>query len=146
MRRREATQQTQSNSNTADISSDSDDVCHNRAKNVSLYVSMLIIETEIMDLYKEQFGYDPREPQTYKYFTEEEQIERYAQNVVFWRKLLNEYNVKEPHDIHKVKTNMRWQYIMKKEGEVCMWFYKKFKDLPHVNEKIGQRVHELMNN
>ena len=90
----------------------------------SFYVDMLIIETEIMDLYKEQFGYDPREPQTYKYFTEEEQIERYAQNVVFWRKLLNAYNVKEPHDINRVKNDLRWQYIMKKEGEVCMWFYK----------------------
>ena len=85
MRRREAKQQAQLNSNTADSSSDSDNVCHDRAKNMfSFYARMLIIEAEIMDLYKEQFGYDPREPQTYKFFTEEEQIERYAQNVVFW--------------------------------------------------------------
>ena len=60
MRRREAKQQAQLNSNTADSSSDSDNVCHDRVKNMfSFYVDMLIIETEIMDLYEKQFGYDP---------------------------------------------------------------------------------------
>ena len=80
-----------------------------------------------MDLYEHEFGYDPREPKSISFYTEEETIERHAQHIVFWRNLLAEYDVKEPSDIHKVKTNIRWQYITKKADETALTFYLKLK-------------------
>ena len=49
------------------------------------------IEDEIMELWHKKFDIDPLD-KSEKYFTEEEQIERHAQNIVFWRKLLKEYD------------------------------------------------------
>ena len=74
------------------------------------------IENEIMDLYTKKFGYDPREPQKYKFFSEEEQIERHAQHIVFWRKLEDEYGVKEFYDIRTVLGTPRWESIKRKGG------------------------------
>ena len=103
------------------------------------------IENEIMDLYTKKFGYDPREPQKYKFFSEEEQIERHAQNIVFWRKLGDEYGVKEVYDIRKVLGNKRWEYITRQGDKLSWEIYIKYKDLDGVNERIKKRVRELMN-
>ena len=93
LRKGEAKQQTLSNSNIID--GDSDDNNNGGIKDaLYTHLALLSIENEMMDLYTKQFGYDPREPQTYKYFPEEEQIERHAQNVMCWRRLNAEYNVK----------------------------------------------------
>ena len=74
MSRRQAKQQKQPNPNIID--SDSDDNNNGGMKSIlSTHLELLCIEDEIMDLYKKEFGYDPREPQTYEYFSEEENIE-----------------------------------------------------------------------
>ena len=98
------------------------------------------IEEEIMELYHKKFGIDPLDKSD-KYFTEEEQIERHAQNIVFWRNLLKEYdNV----DRFEQPKSPRFRYICKKEGEISMGFYIKFKEFPDVIDKISERIKELM--
>ena len=142
MRRREA------RNTRHDERSNSDDDYDNRQSFAEMMFHICQfqeIENEIMDLYTKKFGYDPREPQKYKFFSEEEQIERHAQNIVFWRKLEDEYGVKEMNDICKVLNNPRWTYIKRKGDEVSMAIYMKFKDLDGVNERIEKRVRELMN-
>ena len=54
----------------------------------TLYAGMLCAEREIADLYKDKFNIDPITDKTHRIFTEEEQIERYAQNIAVWQKLL----------------------------------------------------------
>ena len=98
------------------------------------------IEEEIMTLYNNKFGLDPLD-KSERYFTEEEQIERHAQNVVFWRKLLKEY---DDVSIFEQPKSPRFRYIIKKEGEISMGFYKKFLNIKGVNDRIGDRVKELM--
>ena len=124
---------------------DSNDSDHEGINPYDFYMKTLKVENEIMDLYEHEFGYDPREPNTISFYTEEETIERHAQNIVCWRKLLAEYDVKEPNDIHKVKSNIRWQYITNKADETALTFYLKFKHIEGVNKRLGKRVSELMN-
>ena len=105
---------------TTHYKSDNNNTDHDgRMKNLFAYqYQPLLVEQEIMALYTQQLGYDPREPQTYTCFSEEETIERHAENLVFGGKLNGDYNVKGPQDIHKVKSNVRWQYITE---NVMMW-------------------------
>ena len=98
------------------------------------------IEEEIMELYHQKFGIDPLD-KSEKYFTEEEQIERHAQNIVFWRKLLKEYDNVDKFEQIKIP---RFKYICKKEGEISMTTYIKFKESKHVIDEIGNRIKELM--
>jgi len=56
------------------------------------------VEHEIMDLYKTEFGIDPPAPIEYKFYTRDEQVERYARNMAFWDKL---YKKHCDHDILK---------------------------------------------
>ena len=98
------------------------------------------IEEEIMTLYNNKFGLDPLD-YSERYFTESEQIERHAQNVVFWRKLLKEY---DDVNIFEQPKSPRFRYIMEKEGEISMGFYKKLLNIKGVNDRIGDRVKELM--
>jgi len=44
---------------------------------------LLMVELEIMDLYKEEFNLDPRGNVEYKRYTRDEQVERYAKNAAF---------------------------------------------------------------
>ena len=60
------------------------------------------------------------------------------------RNLQAKYSVKEPSDIHKVKTNLKWQYVTRIGDEAAMAFYMKFRDVPGANNRIGNRVRELM--
>ena len=98
------------------------------------------IEEEIMELYHQKFGIDPLD-KSEKYFTEEEQIERHAQNIVFWRNLQKEYDNVDKFEQIKIP---RFRYIRKKEGEISMTTYIKFKGFPDAIDKIGNRIKELM--
>ena len=98
------------------------------------------IEDEIMELWHKKFDIDPLD-KSEKYFTEEEQIERHAQNIVFWRKLLKEYDNVDKFEQIKIP---RFRYIRKKEGEISMTTYIKFKESKHVIDEIGNRIKELM--
>jgi len=108
----------------------------------TLYAGMLFAECEIMDLYKEQFNIDPRTDKSYQLFTEEEQVERYAQNKAFWQKLLREYN---QNDFDKCKSDPRYVYIKMKESEVRTNTFNKFKNHA-ILRKIITRLLELVNN
>ena len=56
------------------------------------FMEMAVIENELMELYEQKFNINPRTDKSYKLFTEEEQIERYAQNIDFFgENLLQEY-------------------------------------------------------
>ena len=98
------------------------------------------IEEEIMELYHQKFGIDPLD-KSEKYFTEEEQIERHAQNIVFWRNLEKEYDNVDKFEQIKIP---RFKYICKKEGEISMTTYIKFKESKNVIHEIGNRIKELM--
>ena len=98
------------------------------------------IEDEIMELWHKKFDIDPLD-KSEKYFTEEEQIERHAQNIVFWRNLEKEYDNVDKFEQIKIP---RFRYIRKKEGEVSMTTYIKFKEFPDAIDKIGNRIKELM--
>ena len=98
------------------------------------------IEEEIMELYHQKFGIDPLD-KSEKYFTEEEQIERHAQNIVFWRNLEKEYDNVDKFEQIKIP---RFRYICKKEGEISMATYIKFLDYPEQQEEMNKRIKELM--
>ena len=98
------------------------------------------IEDEIMELWHKKFDIDPLD-KSEKYFTEEEQIERHAQNIVFWRNLEKEYDNVDKFEQIKIP---RFRYIRKKEGEISMTTYIKFKEFPDAIDKIGNRIKELM--
>ena len=98
------------------------------------------IEDEIMELWHKKFDIDPLD-KSEKYFTEEEQIERHAQNIVFWRNLQKEYDNVDKFEQIKIP---RFRYIIKKRDEVSMKFYIKFKEFPDVLDKIDKRIKELM--
>ena len=98
------------------------------------------IEDEIMELWHKKFDIDPLD-KSEKYFTEEEQIERHAQNIVFWRNLEKEYDNVDKFEQIKIP---RFRYIRKKEGEISMTTYIKFKESKHVIDEIGNRIKELM--
>ena len=74
----------------------------------TLYVGMLFAECEIMELYKDKFNIDLRTDKTHRVFTEEEQIERYAENIAFWHKLLREYN---ENAFDACRSDTRYFYI-----------------------------------
>ena len=74
-------------------------------------------------------------------FTEEEQIERYSQNIAFWQKLKAEYNdIDEMAQIREVRI----QYITKQHDEIRMASYIKFRHNPQIIEQIKTRVIEIM--
>ena len=98
------------------------------------------IEEEIMEPYHQKFGIDPLD-KSEKYFTEEEQIERHAQNIVFWRNLEKEYDNVDKFEQIKIP---RFKYICEKESEISMTTYIKFKEFPDAIDKIGNRIKELM--
>ena len=98
------------------------------------------IEDEIMTLWHKKFDIDPLD-KSEKYFTEEEQIERHAQNIVFWRKLSKEYDNVDKFEQIKIP---RFKYICKKEGEISMTTYIKFKEFPDAIDQISNRIKELM--
>ena len=89
----------------------------------TLYTGMLFAEREIIELYKEKLNIDPITDKTHRIFTEEEQVERYAQNIAFWQKLLREYN---ENDFDTCRSDPRYVYIKMKEYEVRTNTFNKF--------------------
>ena len=120
-------------------SDSSDDIM----KDIKFWVGLKSAEQEIMQLYKEKFNIDPLSINTYKRFTEEEQIERCAQNIAFWQKLLREYN---EDDFESCTSNPRYFYIKMKESEVRVNIIRRFSADKDVLEQILSRVLELNNN
>ena len=98
------------------------------------------IEDEIMELWHKKFDIDPLD-KSEKYFTEEEQIERHAQNIVFWRNLEKEYDNVDKFEQIKIP---RFRYICKKSDEISMKTYIKFLDYPEQQEEMSKRIKELM--
>ena len=44
-------------------------------------------EQEVIDIYEDESGIYPSAPPVMRLYSEEEQVERYAKHLVFWRKL-----------------------------------------------------------
>ena len=104
---------------------------------------LFFVESEIMDLYKEHLNTDPRDD-TYSEFSEDEQVERYATNYLFWWKLYEEEISKQQPNLMKEKPHLpRLYYITTKRGEFLARMNDVFKDRPHVIEQIQERVTEL---
>lgn len=108
-------------------------------KDGEFYLEMLFVEREIMDLYKEKFNIDPLTENGHRYYTEQEQVERYAQNIAFWQKLLREYS---DHDFETNRSNPRYVYIKMKEAEVRVNAFRRFDKA--VMRKILTRLLELV--
>ena len=68
-------------------SDSSDDIM----KDIHVSNGVMSAEPEIMRLYKEKFNVDPLD-RSLIFLTSEQRIERCAQNIAFWQKLLREYN------------------------------------------------------
>ena len=105
-----------------------------------LYLEMLFVERAIMDLYKEKFNIDPLTENGHRYYPEEEQVERYAQHMAFWQKLLREYNDHETN-----RSNPRYLYIKMKEAEFRVDVFSKFESNKAVMRNIITRLLELVN-
>ena len=119
-----------------------DDSSDEILKDIEFYNAMLLAERGIMELYKETFKIDPLFDTTYKMFTVERQVERYAQNLAFWQKLFCEYDEDESRT-----SNPRYVYIKMKESEARITVVKKFKDkYPELMKQIFSRLLEIVNN
>lgn len=66
-------------------------------------------------------------------------VERYAQNIAFWQKLLREYS---GHDFETNRSNPRYVYIKMKEAEVRVNAFRRFDKA--VMRKILTRLLELV--
>ena len=118
---------------------DTDSVCDDK---MSAYMFKLHeIDCEIKKIYKEHFNIDPNTASGCSIFPEDEQIERYSQNIAFWRKLKEEYD-----DVDELKQmrNPRAHYITKHHDEIRMLSYINFKHRPQVIKQIQKRVDEIM--
>ena len=120
-----------------DDDSDSDD---DILKNIQFSQGVMLAEQEIMQLYKETFNIDPLD-RSRKSFTPEQHIERCAQNIAFWQKLLFQYS----DDIESMISNPRHYYIKMKEAEVRVNILRRFMNDKDVMNKISDRLLELMN-
>jgi hypothetical protein len=102
---------------------------------------MSMVEAEIMELYEIQFGVSALDTST-GVFSRNEQIERIAQNIYFWKKLNDEYN--NVNEMDKIKIP-RYRYICSKRDEFNMSIYKKYyKTEPSLIEAIQKRVSEIV--
>ena len=105
-------------------------------------IEMKCVENEVMELYYEQMNIEPYD-ESEAYVTEQGQIERYANNIVFATKLEDEYPINDPKDIMKYINDIRFQYIKKNSQDVGMMIFMQFQKHPHVLKKIQDRTNEL---
>ena len=120
------------------LNTDKDD--YDLMKYGEFYLETLFVERESMDLYKEKFNIDPLTENGHRYYPEEEQVERYAQNMAFWQKLLREYN---DHDFETNRSNPRYVYIKMKEAEFRVKTFNTFNKA--ILRNIITRLLELVN-
>ena len=132
---------TQTAKQTKDIDSESDDDEPSNDKMAAYIFKLFEIDSEMKQLYKEQFNINPDIASGYGIFTEEEQIERHSQNIAFWQKLKAEYN---GIDEMTQMRDPRIQYIIKQHDKIRMLSYIKFNHRPQVIEQIVKRVTEIM--
>ena len=139
--RRELKKMKQTAKQTKDIDSENDDDEQSPDKMTAYMFKFFEIDCEMKQLYKEQFNIDPDTASGYSLFTEEEQIERYSQNIAFWQKLKAESN--DIDELTQIR-DPRIQYITKQHDKIRMSSYMKFNHRPQVIEQIGKRVTEIM--
>ena len=99
-------------------------------------------EREILELYKDAFNVDPLDRSPIS-LTSEQRIERCAQNIAFWQRLLRKY---KEDDFDKFTADPRYFYIKMKESEVRVGFIRRFEEGGDVLEQILTRACELVNN
>ena len=80
-------------------------------KDIHFSNGMMSAEREIMELYKDTFNVDPLDRAPI-YTTSEQRIERCAQNIASWQRLLREYN---EEDFDKCTSDPRYVYIKTRE-------------------------------
>ena len=85
--------------------------------------SLQLVEREIMQLYREKFNLDPLTENGFGYFTEQQQVGRYAQNLAFWQRLLHEY---DNANFLAYVTTLRYMYIVMKEDEARRYVCYRF--------------------
>ena len=95
-----------------------------------------------MELYKDAFNVDPLDRSPIS-LTSGQRIERCAQNIAFWQKLLREY---KEDDFDKCTSDPRCFYIKMKESEVKVDFIRRFEEDGDVLEQELKRACELVNN
>ena len=95
-----------------------------------------------MELYKDAFNVDTLDRSPIS-ITSEQRIERCAQDIEFWQRLLNKY---KEDDFDTCTSDPRYFYIEMKESEVRFGFIRRFEDDGDVLEQILKRACELMNN
>ena len=117
-----------------DIQSETEDDWEHRP--IEFYNECLFVEHEIMEKYNKEFHIDPRFDKSYKRFTKEEQIERYAKNFMFWWKLYNEEEEQEPN-------TPRFYYIRAKKNEFTKRMNAHFNDEPDTLKQIQKRIIDL---
>ena len=103
--------------------------------------SLQLVEREIMQLYREKFNLDPLTENGFGYFTEQQQVERYAQNLAFWQRLLHEY---DNANFLAYVTTLRYMYIVMKEDEARRYVCYRFSTRKALIDKITMRAFELV--
>jgi hypothetical protein len=98
------------------------------------------IMEEYFHLYEEEFGIDALED-TYKHFTDDEQVERYARNIFFWRKL--KPDGKDVMDNPTTEKMARYTVVSNAEHNMIERVYERFKGRKHVIQRINDRLTQL---
>ena len=119
---------------------DSDNSDDDIMRDIRFSNGIMNAEQEIMKLYKDTFNVDPldRSPIT---LTSEQRIERCAQNIAFWQRLLREYN-EDDFDT----SDPRYFYIKLKESEVRVGIINRFENDRKALKLILNRACELVIN
>ena len=98
-------------------------------------------EQEVMDRYEEEFGIDPSAPPIMKLYSEEEQVERYAKNYVFWHRFKEQYGLFTPDALQIALEVPVAQIVMQRSSELNTRINDTF--TPDVIRKIQKRADEL---
>jgi hypothetical protein len=98
------------------------------------------IETEIMELYRQQVGIEPLD-YSYKLFTMDELIDKYAKNYLFWWKLVEEETT---HGFIKDRMHEpRVWYIVSRRNIFLENTASKFKTQQDLYHRILKRAEEM---
>jgi len=93
------------------------------------------VENEIAELYRKEFNIDYRDT-SFAYFSEQEQIERYAANLAFWQRLKRQCGNDNLYN--------RRKYIEDMHGRLVSMLFFKFAYRPQMFEAILDRLDNLM--
>jgi hypothetical protein len=96
---------------------------------------------ELMKLYEQKFG--TQTDTTRGCFTREQQIEQFAQNFIFWRRLIKEYPNEDQNCVIKYKDCPRWRFIFEKEQELLHRLFLTCRFDPELHKRILSRCEQL---